>query len=453
MRLPENIFREYDIRGIAGEDLTEEVVELVGKALAAYMRRKKKHNCFVVGRDGRLTSRGFANALIDGLTSSGMNVIDIGETSTGVTYFGMNTLPVDGGVMITGSHNPKEYNGLKIGIGKSTIHGKEILKIKAIIEKGEFPVTKKPVTITRMDLLPKYHKRILRDVKLKRKLKIVVDAGNGVGGMVGVDLFRRMGCEVVEMYCDVDGNFPNHHPDPTLPATLKTLVRRVKKEKADLGIGFDGDADRIGAVDQLGNFIPGDMLLLLFARHILKEKKGAAIVGEVKCSRTLYADIEKHGGKPIMYKAGHSLIKDCMKKHKAELGGEMSGHIFFKHRWYGFDCAIYATARLLEIVATSRKPLHEHFASLPKTFVTEEIRIESSDDKKFEIVRKATKFFQDQGYEVNTIDGARIEFPDGWGLVRVSNTGPILVMRCEAESKKRLNEIRTSIEGKVADFS
>ncbi|MFP6596870.1 MAG: phosphomannomutase/phosphoglucomutase, partial [Candidatus Hydrogenedentota bacterium] len=319
MRLPENIFREYDIRGIAGEDLTEEVVELVGKALAAYMRRKKKHNCFVVGRDGRLTSRGFANALIDGLTSCGMNVIDIGETSTGVTYFGMNTLPVDGGVMITGSHNPKEYNGLKIGVGKSTIHGKEILKIKAIIEKGEFPVTKKPVTITRMDLLPKYHKRILRDVKLKRKLKIVVDAGNGVGGMVGVDLFRQMGCEVVEMFCDVDGNFPNHHPDPTLPATLKTLVRRVKKEKADLGIGFDGDADRIGAVDQLGNFILGDMLLLLFARHILKEKKGATIVGEVKCSRTLYADIEKHGGKPIMYKAGHSLIKDCMKKHKAEL--------------------------------------------------------------------------------------------------------------------------------------
>jgi phosphomannomutase/phosphoglucomutase len=453
MNLPANIFREYDIRGIAGEELTEEIVELVGKALAVYIRRKKKHNCFVVGRDGRLTSRAFANALIDGLTSAGINVIDLGETSTGVTYFALNTLPVDGGVMITGSHNPKEYNGLKIGIGKSTIHGEEILKIRDIIEKGNFPTTNKPVTITRMDLLPKYHKRILRDIKLKRKLKIVVDAGNGVGGKVGVDLFRALGCEVVEMYCDVDGNFPNHHPDPTLPETLKALVRRVKKEKADLGIGLDGDADRIGAVDQKGNFIAGDMLLLLFARSILKEKKGATIVGEVKCSRTLYSDIEQHGGRAVMYKAGHSLIKDCMVKNGAQLGGEMSGHIFFKHRWYGFDCAIYATARLLEIVAASRKPLHAHFESLPKTYVTDEIRVESDDSKKFEIVKKATKFFKDQGYEVNTIDGARIEFPDGWGLIRVSNTSPMLVMRCEAETKKRRDEIRALIESKIAEFS
>ena len=453
MHLPSNIFREYDIRGIAGEELTEEIVELVGKALAVYLRRKKKHNCVVVGRDGRLTSRGFANAFIDGITSCGMNVIDIGETSTGVTYFGLNTLPVDGGVMITGSHNPKEYNGLKIGVGKSTIHGKEILKIKSIIEKGVFPEATKPVTITRLDLLPKYHKRILKDVKLKRKLKIVVDAGNGVGGKVGTDLFRKMGCEVIEMYCDVDGNFPNHHPDPTVPATLKDLVRRVKKEKADLGIGFDGDADRIGAVDHLGNFIAGDMLLLLFARHILKDKKGAVIVGEVKCSRTLYDDIAKHGGKPVMYKAGHSLIKDCMTKHKAELGGEMSGHIFFKHRWYGFDCAIYATARLLEIVAAGRKPLHEHLSSLPKTFATEEIRIDANDDTKFAVVEKATKFFVDQGYDVNTIDGARIEFPDGWGLVRVSNTSPMLVMRCEADSKKRLKEIQALIADKIAELS
>ena len=454
MQIPSNIFREYDIRGVAGKELTEELVELVGKALVVYMRRKKrKHNCFVVGRDGRLTSKAFANALIDGLTSAGMNVIDIGETSTGVTYFGLNSLNVDGGVMITGSHNPKEYNGLKIGVGPSTIHGKEILKIKDIIEKGVFPVAKKPTTITRMDILPKYHKRILRDVKLKRKLKIVVDAGNGVGGKVGADLFRQMGCEVIEMYCEVDGNFPNHHPDPTVPSTLKALVRRVKKEKADVGIGFDGDADRIGAVDQKGNFIPGDMLLLLFSRYILKEKKGAAIVGEVKCSRTLYEDIAKNGGKPIMWKAGHSLIKDCMKANNAELGGEMSGHIFFKHRWYGFDCAIYAAARLLEIIAAGRKPLHEHIESIPKTFTTEEIRIDADDDKKFAIVERATKYFQDAGYEVNTIDGARIEFPDGWGLVRVSNTSPMLAMRCEADSKKRLKEIQKLIENTVAKLS
>lgn len=452
MQLPDTIFREYDIRGIAGKDLTEDVVELVGKALSVYLCGKKKHNCVAVGRDGRLTSKGFANALIDGLTSAGMNVIDIGETSTGVTYYSLFSLPVDGGVMITGSHNPKEYNGLKIGVGKSTIHGSEIQKIKGIMQKGVFPVAKKPVTITRMDLLPKYQARIARDVKLKRKLKIVVDAGNGVGGKVGVDLFRRMGCEVIELYCDVDGNFPNHHPDPTLPETLKTLVRTVKKEKADLGIGFDGDADRIGAVDDKGNFIAGDMLLLLFARHILKEKKGAAIVGEVKCSRTMYDDIRKNGGNAIMWKAGHSLIKDCMVTNKAQLGGEMSGHIFFKHRWYGFDCAIYAAARLLEIIAAGRRPFHKHLESLPKTFATEEIRLETTDTKKFKIVEQATAFFVNEGYDVNTIDGARIEFPDGWGLLRVSNTSPMIVMRCEAETKKRLNEIRKLIEGKFNEL-
>ena len=452
MKLPDNIFREYDIRGIAGKELSEEIVELVGKAIAVYIRRKKTHNCIAVGRDGRLTSKGFANALIDGLTSAGVNVIDIGEVSTGVTYFSLFHLPIDGAVMITGSHNPKEYNGLKIGVGSSTIHGEEIQKIKEIIKKGEFPEAKKPVTITRMDIVPKYQKRIARSIKLKRKLKVVVDAGNGVGGAIAPKLFEDMGCEVIPLYCDVDGNFPNHHPDPTVPSTLKDLVKAVKKHKADLGIGFDGDADRIGAVDDKGNFIAGDMLLLLFARQILKEKKGATIVGEVKCSRVMYEDIAKNGGNPIMWKAGHSLIKDCMVKNKAQLGGEMSGHIFFKHRWYGFDCAIYASARLLEIIAASRKPFHKHLESLPKTFATEEIRLETTDTKKFKIVEKATKFFQAQGYDVNTIDGARIEFEDGWGLLRVSNTSPMIVMRCEATSKKRLNEIQKLIESKFNEL-
>lgn len=453
MKLPPQIFREYDVRGIAGKDLTEETVELLGKAFAVYLKGKKKHNCVVVGRDGRLTSKGFANAVIDGLTSCGVNVIDIGLVGTGVTYFGLFGLDVDGGIQITGSHNPKEYNGLKIAVGKSTIHGEEIQKIKRIAEKGVFPVAKKPVTITRMDIIPRYITRMARGIKLKRKLKVVVDAGNGVGGKFGPELFRRLGCEVVELYCEVDGNFPNHHPDPTLPSTLKDLIRKVKKEKADLGIAFDGDADRIGAVDEKGTIIPGDILLLLFARSVLKDKPGAAVVGEVKCSRTMYEDIAKHGGRPIMYKAGHSLIKDCMVKENALLGGEMSGHMFFRHRWYGFDCAIYAGARLLEFVASSRKPLSAHLEKLPKTFVTDEIRIETTDTKKFEIVAKATAFFQEQGFEVNTIDGARIEFSDGWGLVRVSNTSPMLVMRCEAETKKRMNEIKRLVEGKIKDFS
>jgi len=452
MKIPQNIFREYDVRGIAGKDLTEEIVELLGKSLAVYLKGKKKHNRVAVGRDGRLTSKGFANALIDGLTSCGVNVIDIGEVGTGVTYFGLFSLPVDGGVMITGSHNPKEYNGLKIGVGKSTIHGEEIQKLKRIAEKGVFPTTKKAVTITRMDILPKYINRIARDVKLKRKLKVVVDAGNGVGGAFGPDLFRKMGCEVVELYCDVDGNFPNHHPDPTLPETLKDLVKKVKKEKADLGIAFDGDADRIGAVDEKGTIIAGDMLLILFARSVLKDKPGAAVVGEVKCSRSMYEDIEKHGGRAIMHKCGHSLIKDCMNDEKALLGGEMSGHMFFKHRWYGFDCAIYAGARLLEYLAAGRRPLSAHLAKLPKTFATDEIRIEATDTKKFEIVKKARDFFVEQGLEVNTIDGARIEFPDGWGLLRVSNTSPMLVMRCEADSKKRLKEISAMIEAKIKEF-
>ena len=453
MKVPSHIFREYDVRGIAGKDLSEEVIERIGKAFATLLRRKKPHNCVVIGHDGRLTSRSYAHALMDGITSTGMNAIDIGEVPTGMLYFGLFTLPVDGGVQVTGSHNPKEYNGLKIAVGKSTIHGAQIQKLREIALKGEFAVAKRPVTITRMDLLAKYYGKILRRIKLKRRLKVVVDAGNGVGGKVAVPLYNMMGCEVIPLYCDVDGNFPNHHPDPTLPETLKKLIATVKREKADLGIAFDGDADRIGAVDEQGNIIAGDMLLLLFARAVLKERPGATVIGEVKCSRVLYDDIKKHGGQPVMWMAGHSLIKDAMKRYRAVLGGEMSGHMFFKDAWYGFDCAIYAGARLLEIVASSRRPFSTHLDDLPKMYATDEIRIETTDKKKFEIVEKATRYFQDQGYEVNTIDGARIEFPDGWGLLRVSNTSPMLVMRAEAESPKRLKQIKGIIDAKVRELN
>jgi len=452
-KLPEHIFREYDIRGVTGTELTEEAVELIGRAFARYLKGKRKHNCVVVGRDGRLTSRAFAHAVIDGLTASGVNVIDIGEVPTGMTYFGLATLDVDGSIQITGSHNPKEYNGLKLGVGPTTIHGKEIQKIRAIIQNEDFIEGKKPVTITRMDLMAKYHSAIARRIKLKRKLKVVVDAGNGVGGKVAVPLYEKLGCEVIPLYCDVDGTFPNHHPDPTIGSSLKKMISVVKKEKADLGIGFDGDADRIGAVDEQGQIIPGDMLLLLFARSVLEDKPGATVVGEVKCSRVLYSDIEEHGGEAIMWKAGHSLIKDAMIRHGALLGGEMSGHIFFKHKWYGFDCAVYAGARLLELVAAKRKPLSAHLAGLPKMYATEEMRIPTTDSRKWKIVEKATKYFQDQGLEVNTIDGARIEFEDGWGLLRVSNTSPQLVMRAEAESAKRLREIKQLIEKKIEELN
>ena len=319
------IFREYDIRGIAGQDLTEDGVEQIGKAYAQYMKGKKKHNCVVIGRDGRLTSKAFSRALIDGITGCGINVIDIGQVPTPLTYFALFNLPVDGGIMITGSHNPKEYNGMKVAVGTSTIHGEEIQKLGKIANAGVFPKATKPVTITRLDIVPKYVKRVLGGIQLKRKLKIVLDAGNGVGGVIAVPLFEALGCEVIPLYCDVDGNFPNHHPDPTLAESLKTLIATVKKSKADAGIAFDGDADRIGGVDNKGEILWGDKLLALFARAVLAEKPGSTVIGEVKCSRTLFDDIAKHGGKPIMWKTGHSLIKAAMKQFHAEVAGEMSG--------------------------------------------------------------------------------------------------------------------------------
>ncbi|MBI5092947.1 MAG: phosphomannomutase/phosphoglucomutase [Candidatus Hydrogenedentes bacterium] len=448
------IFREYDIRGIAGKDLSEEVYERLGKAYAAYMRGKTKHRTVVVARDGRLTSKAFSAAAIDGITACGLNVIDIGEVPTPLMYFGLFNLPVDGGIMITASHNPKEYNGMKVAAGDSTIHGSEIQKLGRIAAEGKFPEARGPVTITRMDLVPKYLKRVLSDVKLKRKLKVVVDAGNGVGGVVAVPLFESLGCEVIPLYCDVDGTFPNHHPDPTVPKNITKLIATVKRLKADCGIGLDGDTDRIGVVDDTGELIYGDKLLILFARSILKVKPGATVIGEVKCSRSLFEDVAKHGGRPIMGKTGHSLIKAAMKKYKAQVAGEMSGHMFFKHRWYGFDDAIYAGARLLEFLASGKKTLHQHLADVPRTYVTEEIRIETEESKKFAIVAQATKYFQKElGLKVNTIDGARIEFADGWGLLRASNTSPVLVMRCEADTPQRMREIQKMIEKKVKELN
>lgn len=455
MKLPAKIFREYDIRGIAGKDLNEESVTAIARAYTTLLRGKKKvHNCVAVCRDGRVTGKAYANAVIDGLTESGVNVIDLGQGPSPLLYYAMFSLPVDGGIMVTASHNPKQYNGLKIGLGKGMLHGKEIMKLRDIALKGEFPKAKKPVTITRMDLVPKYLKRIERGIKLKKKLKIVIDAANGVAGPIAIPLYEALGCEVIPMYCDVDGTFPNHPADPTVPENMKELQRAVKKHKADLGIGFDGDGDRIGAVDEKGQLIFGDRLLILYARNVLKDKPGATVIGEVKCSRTLYADIKKNGGKGIMSRTGHSLIKAAMLEHKAQLAGEMSGHMFFKHRWYGFDDALYAGARLLEIVAGGRKTLSQHLANVPETVVTPEIRIDTKDEIKFDVVKKATDHFQNKlGLDVITIDGARIEFEDGWGLLRASNTGPVLVMRCEAQTKKRLKEIQTLIESTVAKIN
>lgn len=454
MRINPQIFREYDIRGIAGQDITEASVERIGMALAAYLKGKKKHNCVCVGRDGRLTSKSLSDAMIDGLTACGVNVVDIGEAPSPLMYFGLFALPVDGGVEVTASHNPQEYNGMKVAVGDATIHGEEIQKLARLAEAGNFPKARGPVTITRMDLVPKYHRRILRSIKLNRKLKVVVDAGNGVAGPVAVPLYEKMGCKVIPLYCDVDGTFPNHHPDPTVPANLKKLISLVKRHKADCGIAFDGDGDRLGIVDDTGAIVWGDRLLILFARAILEDKPGATVIGEVKCSRTLFEDVAKHGGRPLMWKTGHSLIKAAIKKYGAQVAGEMSGHMFFKHRWYGFDDAVYAAARLLELLAAGKKKLSEHLATVPKTYATAEIRIETDESRKFAIVAEARRYFEKElRLDVNTIDGARIEFEDGWGLLRASNTSPVLVMRCEANSPKRLKEIRRLIETKLDELN
>ncbi|KFA87048.1 phosphomannomutase/phosphoglucomutase [Archangium violaceum] len=444
-----HIFREYDIRGLVDKDLTVEVVELLGQGLGTVVRRKGGRS-IVVGRDCRESSTRFRDALCRGLTSTGLNVLDVGVVPTPLTYFAANTLPVDGLAMITGSHNPPEYNGFKIGAGKTTFHGPEIQALRKLIEARDFEKAATPGVVSPFDIHTPYYHFVRQTVKVGRKgMKIVIDAGNGTGGAVGVPLFESMGFEVVPLFCDMDATFPNHHPDPTVVENMQDLIAAVKREKAEVGIAYDGDSDRIGVVDDQGNILWGDQLMILFSRYVLKESPGAAIVGEVKCSYTLYDDIAKHGGKPVMWKAGHSLIKAKMKEEHAELAGEMSGHIFFKNRYFGFDDAIYSSARLLEILTHEKAKLSELLGDVPRTFATPELRVDTVEEKKFEIVKRATETLRKAGHSLVDVDGVRVTFPDGWGLIRASNTQPILVLRFEAKTPERLEEIRQLIEGTV----
>ncbi|HEX5749442.1 MAG TPA: phosphomannomutase/phosphoglucomutase [Archangium sp.] len=444
-----HIFREYDIRGLVDKDLTVEVVELLGKGLGTVVRRKGGRS-IVVGRDCRESSTRFRDALCRGLTSTGLNVLDVGVVPTPLTYFAANTLPVDGLAMITGSHNPPEYNGFKIGAGKTTFHGHEIQALRKLIEARDFEKAATPGVVSPFDIHTPYYHFVRQTVKVGRKgMKIVIDAGNGTGGAVAVPLFESMGFEVVPLFCDMDATFPNHHPDPTVVENMQDLIAAVKREKAEVGIAYDGDSDRIGVVDDQGNILWGDQIMILFSRYVLKESPGAAIVGEVKCSYTLYDDIAKHGGKPVMWKAGHSLIKAKMKEEHAELAGEMSGHIFFKNRYFGFDDAIYSSARLLEILTHEKAKLSELLGDVPKTFATPELRVDTVEEKKFEIVKRATETLRKAGHSLVDVDGVRVTFPDGWGLIRASNTQPILVLRFEAKTPERLEEIRQLIEGTV----
>ncbi len=447
--LSPTIFREYDIRGLVDKDLTDEAVHLVGKALGTRIREAGGRKA-AVGRDARLSGPRFAEQMIGALRSTGVDVLDLGVVPTPLTYFAAHTAGVDGICMITGSHNPPEYNGLKVGLGSATYHGEEIQALYRLALSGKFATGSG--TVAPYDVVTPYREHVRKVVSLgKRRLKIVVDAGNGTGGVIAVPLFQALGVEVVPLFVEMDGRFPNHHPDPTVEKTLEHLKAKVLVVGADVGIAYDGDADRVGAVDEKGRVLWGDQLMILFSRALLAEQPGAAIVGEVKCSYTLYDDIAKRGGRPIMWKAGHSLIKAKMKEEKAALAGEMSGHIFFANRWFGFDDGIYSSARLVELLSRTDAPLSALLADVPKTASTPELRVDCPEDKKFEVVRRAQEFFS-KGYDAVTVDGVRVVFPDGWGLVRASNTQPLLVLRYEARTPERLREIEALVGGKVKEL-
>jgi phosphomannomutase/phosphoglucomutase len=432
------IFREYDIRGIIDKELNRDVALQIGKALGTSIKGEKT-GPVVVGRDMRRNSKEMSSGVIEGLLSTGWDVVDVGLVPTPLLYFSLFHLNAAGGVMITGSHNPPEFNGFKVCVGKWAISGSEIQEIRKIIEKGDF--AKGKGKSTPYCIYPHYMNRVCSQISLKKKLKVVVDAGNGTGGIVAPELLSRLGCEVIELYCKPDGSFPNHFADPTVPENLNDLIATVKKTGADAGIAYDGDADRIGVVDEKGNILFGDQLLILFARDILEKKPGAKIVFEVKCSQNLVDDIRKNGGIPIMSRTGHSPIKKRMKQEHAVLGGEMSGHMFFADDYYGYDDAIYASARLLQLLAKSNKKLLGLLQDIPKTYATPEIRIDCPDEIKFRLVDSVKDYFKDH-YEVIDIDGVRVIFPDGWGLLRASNTQPVLVLRFEAQSEERLKEIK-----------
>jgi phosphomannomutase/phosphoglucomutase len=447
MEINRQIYREYDIRGVVGEDLTPVIVKRLGQGFGTYMVQHHKLN-LVVGRDGRLSSKSFAEALIEGLLSTGCHVTDIGLCPTPVYYFSIFHLDKDGGMVVTGSHNPPEFNGFKISVGKSTIFGEEIQSLGRLIEKEKFASGKG--SLRREEIIRPYQDYIKKNIRLDKALKVVIDAGNGTAGAVAGPLLKDLGCEIEELYCEVDGRFPNHFPDPTIPGNLKDLIDRVRKTRADMGIGYDGDADRIGVVDDQGNIIWGDQLMILFSREILKVRKGATFVAEVKCSQNLFDDIEKHGGKAIMWRTGHSLIKEKMREVKAALGGEMSGHLFFADRYFGYDDAIYASCRLIELLSKTDQRLSHLLEDVPRTLITPEIRVDCPDEIKFKVVDIVKEGLK-KDYPVIEVDGARVQFEDGWGLVRASNTQPVLVLRFEALTQERLDEIRGFVERKVQE--
>ena len=445
MTIAAGIFRQYDIRGIVDDDLTTEAALAVGRAFAAHLRANGRGGAVAVGRDNRPSGPGLRDAIVEGLTSSGVDVIDIGVVPTPLLYWSLHHLPVDGGIQITGSHNPPEYNGFKICVGKESLHGDGILGLYRIIQEKRFIAGSGKVSS--QEVIDRYVDDIVARIgPISRRLRVVFDAGNGAGSLVAEQLYSRLGVDGKYIFCESDGTFPNHHPDPTVVENLHDIINEVAAQKADLGIAFDGDADRIGVIDRHGGIVWGDHILILYARDVLERTgKGQPIIFDVKCSQALPDAISAAGGKPIMWKTGHSLIKDKMKETHAPVAGEMSGHMFFAEGFYGHDDAVYGGARLLRIVADSGKSVDELLADVPKFVATPEIRVDCPDERKFALVNDAVKYFRSK-YEVIDVDGVRVLFGDGWGLIRASNTQPVLVTRYEARTTERLQAIQEEME-------
>jgi len=437
-----NIFRQYDIRGVVGVDLDDEMMANISRAFAA-MALRTGYDTVILGRDNRLSSPHMHDIMLEALLQSGVDVIDLGVVITPVFYFAARHLGINAGIMITASHNPSEYNGCKLLLGHSTIYGEQIQNIRNMIKKKDFLHGPRG-SVKSIDIGEAYLAEITTRIKLKRKLKIAVDCANGTASLFAPQIFRELGCEVIELYCDSDPTFPNHHPDPVDPDNMTDLVKLVRTSQADLGIGLDGDGDRMGVVDNAGNMIWGDLLMILFWREILPQHPGVNCIVEVKCSQALIDEIKRLGGKPLIYKTGHSLIKAKMKEIGAIFTGEMSGHMFFADEYYGFDDAIYASARLLRLLSNTTASLEELLADVPQYYSTPELRVACADEQKFEVVERVREHFRER-YPIIDIDGARILFPGGWGLVRASNTGPELIVRCEGATPEILKDIKQEL--------
>ncbi len=437
----EGIFRAYDIRGIVDRDFDEEWVEALGKALGTFFLRRGQRAA-VVGCDCRHSSPAYERALVHGLLSTGVDVTSLGMVATPLLYFGVVHLGREAGVMITASHNPSEYNGFKVWSGRGTVHTTALHEIYEIMSEGVFAEGRG--VGGSHDIVPAYVEAVTARASLARPLSVVVDGGNGAGGLVCADILRRMGCAVEMLYCEPDGDFPNHHPDPTVERYMTDLMTRVRESGADFGVGLDGDADRLGVVDRKGRLLLGDEMYCLFAREVLSRLPGSTLLADVKCSYRLFDDITAHGGTPLMWRTGHSVIKARMLELDAPMAGELSGHMFFNDGWFGFDDALYGAARMASILSAPGMDLADQ-PGWPATASTPEVHLDCPDTVKFAVVRNAQEYFR-QHYPVNEIDGARVDFGDGWGLVRASNTQPVLVLRFEAATPERLAEIRESME-------